>query len=76
MMFHLFSFSLEHDIYMIILFLQAHEVLKLLIQLLPVVARDHEVPLTEEKSTFLMENPNFLKTFGNDMLHVLIQVGC
>ncbi|XP_076950087.1 E3 ubiquitin-protein ligase UPL4-like [Bidens hawaiensis] len=53
---------------------QAHEVLKLLIQLLPVVARDQEVPLTEEKSTFLAENPNFLKSFGNDMLHVLIQV--
>ncbi|KAI3677127.1 hypothetical protein L1987_86748 [Smallanthus sonchifolius] len=53
---------------------QAHEVLKLLIQLLPVVARNHEVPLAEEKTTFLVNNPNFLQKFGNDLLHVLIQV--
>ncbi|KAJ0503251.1 putative HECT domain, armadillo-like helical, HECT, E3 ligase catalytic domain-containing protein [Helianthus annuus] len=53
---------------------QAHEVLKLLIQLLPVVDRNHEIPLAEEKATFLENNPNFLQKFGNDLLHVLIQV--
>lgn len=55
---------------------QAHGVLKLLIQLLPVAARNDEVPLAEEKTTFLVNNPSFLQKFGNDLLHVLIQVGC
>ncbi|KAI3829291.1 hypothetical protein L1987_03410 [Smallanthus sonchifolius] len=32
--------------------IETHEVLKLLIQLLPVFARNHEVPLVEEKTTF------------------------
>ncbi|KAK9068485.1 hypothetical protein SSX86_012599 [Deinandra increscens subsp. villosa] len=53
---------------------QVHEVLKLLIQLLPVVARNHEVPLAEEKATFLVNSPNLTQKFGNDLLHVLIQV--
>ncbi|KAK1440941.1 hypothetical protein QVD17_06776 [Tagetes erecta] len=38
-----------------ILFPQAYEVLKLLIQLLPVVARNDDVPLAEEKTTFLVK---------------------
>ncbi|KAD3337492.1 hypothetical protein E3N88_33012 [Mikania micrantha] len=53
---------------------QAHEVLKLLIQLLPVVARNHEIPLAEEKANFLVNNPNVFQKFGNDLLDVLIQV--
>lgn len=56
-------------------FIQVHEVLKLLIQLLPVVAVNHEVQLAEEKAAFLMNHPDLLQNFGNDLLHVLIQVG-
>nr|XP_043609568.1 E3 ubiquitin-protein ligase UPL4 [Erigeron canadensis]XP_043609569.1 E3 ubiquitin-protein ligase UPL4 [Erigeron canadensis] len=53
---------------------QVHEVLKLLIQLLPVVARNDGVQLAEEKAAFLMNHPDLLQKFGNDLLHVLIQV--
>ncbi|KAI7724831.1 hypothetical protein M8C21_006945 [Ambrosia artemisiifolia] len=53
---------------------QAHEVLKLLTQLLPVVARNPEVPLAEEKAAFLLNNHDLLQKFGNDLLQVLIQV--
>ncbi|PWA53720.1 ubiquitin-protein ligase 4 [Artemisia annua] len=53
---------------------QVHEVLKLLIQLVPVVTRNDNVQLAEEKAAFLKNNPRQLQTFGNDMLPVLIQV--
>ncbi|CAI9278790.1 unnamed protein product [Lactuca saligna] len=51
-----------------------HEVLKLLIQLLPVVSRNQEVPLAVEKEAFLVTHPDLVEKFGNDLLHVLIQV--
>lgn len=54
---------------------QMHEVLKLLIQLLPVVSRNQEVPLAAEKEAFLVTHPDLVEKFGNDLLHVLIQVG-
>ncbi|KAL4560548.1 hypothetical protein LXL04_032701 [Taraxacum kok-saghyz] len=53
---------------------QMHEVLKLLIQLLPVASRNQEVALSEEKSAFLVNHPDLVKNFGNDLLPVLIQV--
>ncbi|CAI9259232.1 unnamed protein product [Lactuca saligna] len=53
---------------------QMHEVLKLLIQLLPVVSRNQEVPLDAEKEAFLVTHPDLVEKFGNDLLHVLIQV--
>nr|KAJ0226585.1 hypothetical protein LSAT_V11C100041240 [Lactuca sativa] len=55
---------------------QMHEVLKLLIQFLPVVSRNQEVPLAAEKEVFLVTHPGLVEKFGNDLLHVLIQVGC
>nr|KAJ0197924.1 hypothetical protein LSAT_V11C700375030 [Lactuca sativa] len=54
---------------------QMHEVLKLLIQLLPVVFRNQEVPLAAEKEAFLVTHPDLVEKFGNDLLHVMIQVG-
>ncbi|KAJ9559067.1 hypothetical protein OSB04_013681 [Centaurea solstitialis] len=53
---------------------QVHEVLKLLIQLLPVVGRNHEVQLATEKAAFLVNHPDLVQKFGNDLLPVLIQV--
>ena len=53
-----------------------HEVLKLLIQLLPVVGRNHEVQLATEKAAFLVNHPDLVQKFGNDLLPVLIQVSC
>ncbi|CAI9283864.1 unnamed protein product [Lactuca saligna] len=53
---------------------QMHEVLKLLIQLLPVVSRNQEVPLAAEKEAFLVTHLDLVEKFGNDLLHVLIQV--
>ncbi|KAI3512096.1 hypothetical protein L1887_19286 [Cichorium endivia] len=53
---------------------QMHEVLKLLIQLLPVVARNQEVQLAAEKTAFLVNHPDLVKKFGNDLLPVLIEV--
>ncbi|XP_071690585.1 E3 ubiquitin-protein ligase UPL4 [Rutidosis leptorrhynchoides] len=53
---------------------QVHEVLKLLIQLLPVVDRNHEVPLAKEKAEFLVNHPDLLQKFGYDLLPVLIRV--
>nr|KAJ0193615.1 hypothetical protein LSAT_V11C800415700 [Lactuca sativa] len=53
---------------------QMHEVLKLLIQLLLVVSRNQEVPLAAEKEAFLVTHPDLVEKFGNDLLHVLIQV--
>ncbi|GJS65318.1 hypothetical protein Tco_0679882 [Tanacetum coccineum] len=43
-------------------------------QLVPIVTRNHDVQLAEENAAFLTNNPRQLQTFGNDMLHVLIQV--
>ncbi|CAI9293823.1 unnamed protein product [Lactuca saligna] len=54
---------------------QMHEVLKLLIQLLPVVSRNQEVPLAAKKEAFLVTHPDLVEKFWNDLLHVLIQVG-
>ncbi|XP_024982786.1 E3 ubiquitin-protein ligase UPL4 isoform X2 [Cynara cardunculus var. scolymus] len=53
---------------------QVHEVLKLLIQLLPVVGRNQEVQLATEKAAFLVNHPDLVQKFGNDLLPVLIQV--
>nr|KAJ0209990.1 hypothetical protein LSAT_V11C400208330 [Lactuca sativa] len=53
---------------------QMHEVLKLLIQHLPVVSRNQEVPLAAEKEAFLVTHPDLVEKLGNDLLHVLIQV--
>ncbi|CAH1441958.1 unnamed protein product [Lactuca virosa] len=53
---------------------QMHEVLKLLIQLLPVVSRNQEVPLAAEKEAFLVTHPDLVEKFENDLLPVLIQV--
>ncbi|KAI3696775.1 hypothetical protein L6452_29309 [Arctium lappa] len=53
---------------------QVHEVLKLLIQLLPVVGRNHGVQLATEKAAFLVNHPDLVQKFGNDLLPVLIQV--
>ncbi|KAL2554468.1 E3 ubiquitin-protein ligase [Forsythia ovata] len=55
---------------------QIHEVLKLLNELLPTIAReqDIEVQLSSDKESFLMERPNIVEKFGIDLLPVLIQV--
>lgn len=53
---------------------QVNEVLKLLNQLLPSVARDKIIPLNYEKEALLMNKPGHLLKFGTDLLSVLIQV--
>ncbi|CAH8371193.1 unnamed protein product [Eruca vesicaria subsp. sativa] len=52
---------------------QVHEVLKLVIELLPLTAvGDNQLAL--EKESFLLDQPNLLQQFGADMLPVMIQV--
>ncbi|KAL6998251.1 E3 ubiquitin-protein ligase upl4 [Sarracenia purpurea var. burkii] len=51
-----------------------HEVLKLLNEIFPAIARDLNVPLNLEKEDFLLNQPDFLRKFGMDLLPVLIQV--
>ncbi|CAH8269838.1 unnamed protein product [Arabidopsis lyrata] len=52
---------------------QVHEVLKLVIELLPASpVEDNQLAL--EKESFLVNQPDLLKQFGTDMLPVMIQV--
>ncbi|XAR69030.1 Ubiquitin--protein ligase [Bertholletia excelsa] len=53
---------------------QVHEALKLLNELLPSIARDHQNPLNLEKENFLGNHPDCLNKFGMDLLPILIQV--
>ncbi|KAK9289472.1 hypothetical protein L1049_007627 [Liquidambar formosana] len=54
---------------------QVHEVLNLLNELLPTLARDQEdVPLVSDKESFLVDHPDLLQKFGMDILPNLIQV--
>ncbi|PSS23680.1 E3 ubiquitin-protein like [Actinidia chinensis var. chinensis] len=53
---------------------QVYEVLKLLNELFPAIARDLNVPLNSEKEDFLVNQPDFLQKFGMDLLPILIQV--
>lgn len=52
---------------------QVHEVLKLVIELLPASpVEDNQLAL--EKESFLVNQPDLLQQFGTDMLPVMIQV--
>nr|GMD67633.1 E3 ubiquitin-protein ligase UPL4 isoform X1 [Ipomoea batatas] len=53
---------------------QVHEVLKLLHELLPPIAREQEIQPATEKESFLMNRPDLLQKFGIDLLPVLLQV--
>ncbi|GMP50528.1 hypothetical protein CsSME_00017111 [Camellia sinensis var. sinensis] len=53
---------------------QVHEVLKLLNELLPAIARDHSISVNLEKENFLVNQPDHLQKFGMDLLSILIQV--
>ncbi|KAJ9184255.1 hypothetical protein P3X46_004000 [Hevea brasiliensis] len=54
---------------------QVHEVLKLLNELLPPVAKDQDVQQeVSEKESFLVNHPDLLHKFGSDILPMLIQV--
>ncbi|KAJ9181624.1 hypothetical protein P3X46_009736 [Hevea brasiliensis] len=54
---------------------QVHEVLKLLNELLPPVARDQDVQQEmSDKESFLVNDPDLLHKFGSDILPTLIQV--
>ncbi|CAK9164785.1 unnamed protein product [Ilex paraguariensis] len=53
---------------------QVHEVLKLLNELLPAIARDQNTQLASNKEAFLVNRPDLLDKFGADLLPVLIQV--
>ncbi|KAK3038394.1 hypothetical protein RJ639_030560 [Escallonia herrerae] len=53
---------------------QVHEVLKLLNELLPGVAKDKDTQLALDKEAFLVNQPDLLQKFGVDLLPVLIQV--
>ncbi|KAM7468155.1 hypothetical protein LguiB_015717 [Lonicera macranthoides] len=53
---------------------QVHEVLKLLNELLPPIARDQDIKSGSDKEAFLMNRPDLLQMFGMDLLPVLIQV--
>ncbi|KAA8516515.1 hypothetical protein F0562_016979 [Nyssa sinensis] len=53
---------------------QVHEVLKLLNELLPAIARDQGGQLALDKEAFLVNHPDLLEKFGMDILPVLIQV--
>lgn len=52
-----------------------HEVLKLLNELLPAIARDLNVSINSDKEDFLVNEPNFLQKFGMDLVPILIEVG-
>ena len=52
---------------------QVHEVLKLVIELLPASPVDDN-QLALEKESFLVDQPNLLQQFGADMLPVMTQV--
>ncbi|KAK2977601.1 hypothetical protein RJ640_007237 [Escallonia rubra] len=52
---------------------QVHEVLKLLNELLPGVAKDKDTQLALDKEAFLVNRPDLLQKFGMDLLPVLIQ---
>lgn len=52
---------------------QVHEVLKLVIELLPALPVEDD-QLTLEKESFLVNQPDLLQQFGADMLPVMIQV--
>lgn len=52
---------------------QVHEVLKLVIELLPASPVEGN-SLALEKESFLVDQPNLLQQFGADVLPVLIQV--
>ena len=52
-----------------------YEVLKLLNELFPAIARDLNAPLNSEKEDFLVNQPDFLQNIGMDLLPILIQVG-
>ncbi|EOA19810.1 hypothetical protein CARUB_v10000054mg [Capsella rubella] len=51
---------------------QVHEVLKLVIELLPASPEDNQLAL--EKESFLVNQPDLLQRFGTDMLPVMIRV--
>uniref|UniRef100_A0A2P2M427 HECT-type E3 ubiquitin transferase n=1 Tax=Rhizophora mucronata TaxID=61149 RepID=A0A2P2M427_RHIMU len=53
---------------------QVHEVLKLLNELLPTVARDQDNHHLSDKELFLLNHPDILLRFGLDILPVLMQV--
>ncbi|XP_058208915.1 E3 ubiquitin-protein ligase UPL4 isoform X2 [Rhododendron vialii] len=53
---------------------QVHEVLKLLNELLPAIARDLNVSINSDKEDFLVNEPNFLQKFGMDLVPILIEV--
>ncbi|KAL7220380.1 hypothetical protein ACSBR2_013294 [Camellia fascicularis] len=53
---------------------QVHEVLKLLNELLPAIARDHSISVNLEKENFLVNQPDHLQKFGMGLLSILIQV--
>ncbi|GFY93356.1 ubiquitin-protein ligase 4 [Actinidia rufa] len=53
---------------------QVYEVLKLLNELFPAIARDLNAPLNSEKEDFLVNQPDFLQNIGMDLLPILIQV--
>ena len=50
------------------------EVLKLLNALLPTLARDQDVQMVLDKESFLANQPNPLRRFGNNMLPILMQL--
>ena len=50
------------------------EVLKLLNALLPTLARDQDVQMVLDKESFLANEPNILRRFGNNMLPILMQL--
>lgn len=52
---------------------QVHEVLKLVIELLPASTVNNN-QLALEKESFLANQPDLLQQFGTDMLPVMIQV--
>ena len=61
---------------MLLLYLlsQVCEVLKLLNALLPTLARDQDVQMVLDKESFLANEPNLLRRFGNNMLPILMQL--
>lgn len=66
-------FSLILMLFGIKLTIQVHEVLKLVIELLP-ASPVEDNQLASEKESFLVNQPDLLQQFGRDMLPVMIQV--